>query len=199
MFATRNTMDSKAAAAAVFAHNIYVAYIIASVAIQVLLNKSAPTANILLGVAGGAGLGYLASSIADGKSHKVIAVLLPVLAAICVTLVTASFIHKSKAQGKGWFKNPKHVGEAPVNGQPDTNDYKGPPPMGNTTVTVENVKDVTKTNFADMMKNGGMGNVIVTPANAIGNLVVKIASSDSALVKPVKEVLKGVINAAKGK
>ena len=193
-------MDSKAAAAAVFAHNIYVAYIIASVAIQVLLNKSAPSANILLCVAGGAGLGYLASSMADGESHKVIAVLLPVLAAICVTLVTASFVHPSKAQGKGWFKKQqKHVGEAPANGPPNTNDYKGPPPMGNTTVTVENVKDVTKTNFADMMKNGGMGNVIVTPANAIGNLVVKIASSDSALVKPVKEVLKGVINAAKGK
>jgi len=196
-------MDSKAAAAAVFAHNIYVAYIIASVAIQVLLNKSAPTANILLGVAGGAGLGYLASSIADGKSHKVIAVLLPVLAAICVTLVTASFIHKSKAQGKGWFKNPKHVGEAPVNGQPDMNKDKGPPQDGNTTVTVDNVKDVTKTNYVDMVTNGGGGanggkggkGVF---ANVIVNVVEKVSSSENGFIVPVKKVFKGVLNAAKG-
>jgi len=191
---------------AVFAHNIYVSYIIASVVIQVLLNKSAPAANMLLGVAGGAGLGYLASAMADGKSHKAIAVLLPVLAAICVTFITASFIHPSKAQGKGWFKK-KHVGEAPVNGQPDMNKDKGPPQDGNTTVTVDNVKDVTKTNYVDMVKNGGgsanggnggnggkgvIGNVIV-------NLVEKVSSSDNGFVKPVKEVVKGFVDTVKGR
>jgi len=184
----RKAMDSTA----VFAHRISVSYIVASVVIQVLLNKSAPAANMLLGVAGGAGLGYLASSMADRRSHKALAVLLPVLAAVCVTLITASVVHPFKPQGKAKYSHTKTLGEALTD---NVNALVGPNQNGPSTTT-SNVKDAVST----LPAPGNTGNTSVVPGekiNSMSSSSVVRASKD--FVKPIMQLIKDVLNSTRGK